>query len=112
VTSPSPLCYPPSDSLHHISSLPLFFFFNDTPTTEIYTLSLHDALPISSLQPKPKRHVKNASKSSMSSNAMHKQKKLMAQPFLPSWVKLKFSISSPIKSSTPNSKLISTAPNQ
>src|SRR5438874_7354788 len=24
------------------------FFFNDTPTTEIYTLSLHDALPISS----------------------------------------------------------------
>src|SRR5690348_18352940 len=24
-----------------------FFFFNDTPTTEIYTLSLHDALPIS-----------------------------------------------------------------
>src|SRR5438876_10399834 len=26
----------------------LFFFFNDTPTTEIYTLSLHDALPISS----------------------------------------------------------------
>src|SRR5258708_39569986 len=31
-------------------SLPLFFFFfffNDTATTEIYTLSLHDALPIS-----------------------------------------------------------------
>src|SRR5258707_3967849 len=27
----------------------LFFFFNDTATTEIYTLSLHDALPI--LQP-------------------------------------------------------------
>src|SRR5256884_3245207 len=26
---------------------PLFFFFNDTATTEIYTLSLHDALPIS-----------------------------------------------------------------
>src|SRR5438270_10598999 len=25
------------------------FFFNDTATTEIYTLSLHDALPISSL---------------------------------------------------------------
>src|SRR5260370_10248600 len=25
------------------------FFFNDTPTTEIYTLSLHDALPISML---------------------------------------------------------------
>src|SRR5258708_35718638 len=27
-------------------SLLLFFFFNDTATTEIYTLSLHDALPI------------------------------------------------------------------
>src|SRR3712207_8533093 len=26
-----------------------FFFFNDTATTEIYTLSLHDALPISEL---------------------------------------------------------------
>src|SRR5262249_60888549 len=31
--------YPPS-------SLSLFFFFNDPATTEIYTLSLHDALPI------------------------------------------------------------------
>src|SRR5258708_19205120 len=29
------------------SPLDLFFFFNDTATTEIYTLSLHDALPIS-----------------------------------------------------------------
>src|SRR2546430_8276278 len=28
----------------------LFFFFNDTATTEIYTLSLHDALPISVCQ--------------------------------------------------------------
>src|SRR5256885_17162208 len=27
-----------------------FFFFNDTATTEIYTLSLHDALPISEVQ--------------------------------------------------------------
>src|SRR3712207_7775006 len=27
-----------------------FFFFNDTATTEIYTLSLHDALPISAWQ--------------------------------------------------------------
>src|SRR5256885_11564007 len=30
------------------SALFFFFFFNDTATTEIYTLSLHDALPISS----------------------------------------------------------------
>src|SRR2546429_3691679 len=28
------------------STLLIFFFFNDTATTEIYTLSLHDALPI------------------------------------------------------------------
>src|SRR5260221_6274049 len=28
------------------SCLLIFFFFNDTATTEIYTLSLHDALPI------------------------------------------------------------------
>src|ERR1039457_6014435 len=28
-----------------------FFFFNDTAPTEIYPLSLHDALPISSIQP-------------------------------------------------------------
>src|SRR3712207_7102398 len=34
-----------------------FFFFNDTATTEIYTLSLHDALPISAdrLRPVPPR---------------------------------------------------------
>src|SRR2546429_6556429 len=34
--------------LTHIASLLFFFFFffNDTATTEIYTLSLHDALPI------------------------------------------------------------------
>src|SRR5258707_12621831 len=29
-----------------LRSHPPFFFFNDTATTEIYTLSLHDALPI------------------------------------------------------------------
>src|SRR3712207_7431790 len=32
----------------------VFFFFNDTATTEIYTLSLHDALPISPPSP-PRR---------------------------------------------------------
>src|SRR3712207_8328489 len=36
----------------------VFFFFNDTATTEIYTLSLHDALPICTTgQPKGARHV-------------------------------------------------------
>src|ERR1039458_6743078 len=58
---------PPSGQFGHLDSLPFlpvvenmnflraligpkagldFFFFNDTATTEIYTLSLHDALPI------------------------------------------------------------------
>src|SRR6266850_897199 len=32
-----------------------FFFFNDTATTEIYTLSLHDALPFSPIGPNGKR---------------------------------------------------------
>src|SRR3712207_7563327 len=33
--------------LEQVSAAGCFFFFNDTATTEIYTLSLHDALPIS-----------------------------------------------------------------
>src|SRR5260370_32616361 len=33
----------------------VFFFFNDTATTEIYTLSLHDALPIYELNAEPRR---------------------------------------------------------
>src|SRR5437588_8733417 len=33
-------------SHHGVLSFLLLFFFNDTATTEIYTLSLHDALPI------------------------------------------------------------------
>src|SRR3989442_14525833 len=37
-----PVC---SSKAHNF--LKTFFFFNDTATTEIYTLSLHDALPIS-----------------------------------------------------------------
>src|SRR5690606_41505081 len=31
---------------NHSFNYPCYFFFNDTATTEIYTLSLHDALPI------------------------------------------------------------------
>src|SRR5688572_33198880 len=34
------------DYVIHILFVFFFFFFNDTATTEIYTLSLHDALPI------------------------------------------------------------------
>src|SRR2546428_12625299 len=37
-----------------------FFFFNDTATTEIYTLSLHDALPISVLAIPDMRYIDKA----------------------------------------------------
>src|SRR5437899_10669989 len=48
---PSTLCASVCLLCFRISCLPalvrlLFFFFNDPATTEIYTLSLHDALPI------------------------------------------------------------------
>src|SRR2546429_3526223 len=38
--------------MHTNTLFSFFFFFNDTATTEIYTLSLHDALPISH-EPQP-----------------------------------------------------------
>src|SRR3712207_7305447 len=34
------------DAMVKLTTIDLVFFFNDTATTEIYTLSLHDALPI------------------------------------------------------------------
>src|SRR5580693_10040353 len=36
---------------HYFFSVSFFFFFNDTASTEIYTLSLHDALPICARRP-------------------------------------------------------------
>src|SRR3712207_7740051 len=47
------MCTTQSCSLH----LSLIFFFNDTATTEIYTLSLHDALPICRPLRRPGDHV-------------------------------------------------------
>src|ERR1039458_2513252 len=41
-------CCPRGWPRHDPPAPPALFFFNDTATTEIYTLSLHDALPISS----------------------------------------------------------------
>src|SRR3989449_9726556 len=55
-----------------------FFFFNDTATTEIYTLSLHDALPISSRKEDTYLPVRSSTASSWSfampcsGNTMHK----------------------------------------
>src|SRR5256885_12017543 len=40
-----------------------FFFFNDTATTEIYTLSLHDALPISSSSGRPRPRLRSRRRS-------------------------------------------------
>src|SRR5258708_40010380 len=48
----------------------LFFFFNDTATTEIYTLSLHDALPISSMD---ERHSGMTSNRKGTLEASHKR---------------------------------------
>src|SRR6476646_11547889 len=55
-----------------------FFFFNDTATTEIYTLSLHDALPIcrrpSCAVPRPGpegRHLTQADRKSTRLNSSH-----------------------------------------
>src|SRR2546430_3729934 len=42
----------------------LFFFFNDTATTEIYTLSLHDALPIC-IAVYPAQHLSSAEEATL-----------------------------------------------
>ena len=48
----------------------LIFFFNDTATTEIYTLSLHDALPISLCGSRPGvRTVRSSQQSERSASA-------------------------------------------
>ena len=49
-------------------SFVVVFFFNDTATTEIYTLSLHDALPIS---PPRRSHVSTRRVASSSCELMH-----------------------------------------
>src|SRR5260370_20125059 len=43
----------------HLRRRAFVFFFNDTATTEIYTLSLHDALPISSWRSRPSTGCRN-----------------------------------------------------
>src|SRR5256885_8843992 len=46
----------------------MFFFFNDTATTEIYTLSLHDALPIS----RPMKPLASRKSSEMPANRLRR----------------------------------------
>src|SRR5688572_33393315 len=75
--------------LFHLPFLFYFFFFNDTATTEIYTLSLHDALPISGsprlrhhrrrsgafahAAPKARRHLLPRDRKSTRLNSSHSQ---------------------------------------
>src|SRR2546430_9063428 len=50
-----------------------FFFFNDTATTEIYTLSLHDALPISAVAHSAYSRHKAMPRKPLHSKALHFQ---------------------------------------
>src|SRR2546422_10664498 len=68
-------------------SLPLrifFFFFNDTATTEIYTLSLHDALPILIALPTPRRPLRAVVRDARGRPVQH-----VRQPLLPPGVPLR-----------------------
>src|SRR5438105_11157130 len=60
--------------------LVLFFLFNDTPTTDIYTLSLHDALPISSTRSASRRSSRRARAPSASSTMQASR-----ATWMPSW---------------------------
>src|SRR2546430_15485977 len=51
--------------MRSVNRIFLFFFFNDTATTEIYTLSLHDALPIYSASNMSKRSSPGAVRASL-----------------------------------------------
>src|SRR3712207_7481772 len=64
-----------------------FFFFNDTATTEIYTLSLHDALPIFLVRvhadrqhPRPPRSVSRAARSTRLSRAASATRSYQVRP--------------------------------
>src|SRR2546426_2496315 len=51
--------------IRRLTVIIIFFFFNDTATTEIYTLSLHDALPISTASYRPIPVVREAGQEPM-----------------------------------------------
>src|SRR3712207_8579781 len=53
----------------------IFFFFNDTATTEIYTLSLHDALPIY----EPPQHPDMRSRDANARGGMHCVRQVLCQ---------------------------------
>src|SRR6476469_10812600 len=58
----------------------LFFFFNDTATTEIYTLSLHDALPISPSRILPLRPGASSNRPGCGASGDRKSTRLLQSP--------------------------------
>src|SRR2546430_16810968 len=80
--------------IHQISVImPPIFFFNDTATTEIYTLSLHDALPIYSGlgcpcwssrygQPRHRRRCHRANRSEEHTSELQSQSNLVCRLLL------------------------------
>src|SRR2546430_11912034 len=78
--------YIDSTRLVFLEHVCVFFFFNDTATTEIYTLSLHDALPISQREgparesslerrdgPRAAQHAERRDRKSTRLNSSHSQ---------------------------------------
>src|SRR2546422_2560091 len=63
---------------------PLSFFFNDTATTEIYTLSLHDALPIATRRPPSRAASSMDGRSSRSRTAKSRSARRSALTGIPS----------------------------
>src|SRR5581483_12254317 len=59
-----------------------FFFFNDTATTEIYTLSLHDALPISTRRSAPPHPTPCTRSSTRSSRSDEHTSELQSRQYL------------------------------
>src|SRR3712207_8662409 len=57
-----------------------YFFFNDTATTEIYTLSLHDALPISGQGLRPARELPSHRLAGTRPDATHTVRRAWASP--------------------------------
>src|ERR1035437_11182412 len=59
-----------------------FFFFNDTATTEIYTLSLHDALPICNRYRSPSRRARTGRRGSQKPRSEEHTSELQSRQYL------------------------------
>src|SRR3712207_7268035 len=62
--------------MHDDTRMHSFFFFNDTATTEIYTLSLHDALPISRVR----RSTRSVARIMRPERPLHRSRSLYPSP--------------------------------